>query len=117
MAPAKKSLSKDGPVVSRLARSGLFTKLLAICTLAAVVCASAATLTFYLYLDAIATNRVAAELNGQASALAPLAADVLAKIERGGALGLSYALGRLADLRATARRKALQRVILEGIQE
>ncbi|NCF49625.1 MAG: PAS domain S-box protein [Bacteroidetes bacterium] len=79
MAPAKKSLSKDGPVVSRLARSGLFTKLLAICTLAAVVYASAATLTFYLYLDAIATNRVAAELNGQASALAPLAADVLAK--------------------------------------
>ena len=60
-------------------KSGLFSRLLAVCVAAALVCAAVATVVFHGYRDAIIQNRLMAEIGGQANALAPLTVQTIAQ--------------------------------------
>ncbi|MGC6497516.1 MAG: hypothetical protein ACON4I_06365 [Candidatus Puniceispirillaceae bacterium] len=60
-------------------RSGLFSRLLAVCVAAALICAAVATIVFYSYRDAIIQNRLVAEIGVQANALAPLTVQTIAQ--------------------------------------
>ena len=77
-------------------RSGLFSRLLAVCVAAALVCAAVATVVFHGYRDAIIQNRLMAEIGGQANALAPLTVQTIAQNDVAATSGILQAFSGLS---------------------